>query len=161
MDSENDLINLPDGRQARLGADGRYHDVHTGRWLAASEVESLPAAGRDSKATPAAEAVALTQRQMIRDAICRAARRQGHDVDSAEQAVGKLIEVQAEIALDKDDPAKATAAARLLDKLTGLFAEAEEQEDSTQPWFVLGRELAIELLALVEEEQERRGVAQD
>lgn len=146
MHTKPDLITLPDGRQARIGADGRYHTLGSGRWLTAAEVETA-CAGPQTAASP---------RSLIAEAVSQAARNQGFAVKTVDQAVGKLIQVQAEIALDKEDPGKATAAARLLGKLTGLFDQVDTDQNKNTPWFVLGRELAIEVLALVEEEQVRR-----
>ncbi|MEN8241146.1 MAG: hypothetical protein ABFS17_04440 [Chloroflexota bacterium] len=146
MEAAKDLQVLPDGRQVRRDAQGRYRDVGTGRWLAAAEVDPVSPSG----------ALPQTPRTLIEEAVSQAVRNQGYPVETFDQAVGRLIQVQAEIALDKDDPAKATSAARLLEKLTGLFSEVDAEEDSQKPWFVLGRELAVEVLALVEEEQARR-----
>ena len=149
MDTGNTLQTLQDGRQVHRDADGRYRDVVSGRWLAAAEVEAQLAAGEGSGEV-------LTLHERMGDAVLKAALNQGHQVASVEEAIGKVVQVQAEIALDKDEPAKATAAARLLDKVTGFFESADPEEEGDEPWFVLGRELAIEVLAMVQEEQERR-----
>ena len=152
MDSGQTLQTLLDGRQVRCDANGRYRDVVSGRWLAAAEVEAGLGGGKGS-------GEALTLHDRMGDALLKAALNQGHAEESVEEAIGKVVQVQAEIALDKDEPAKATAAARLLNKVTGFFENADPEGAGDEPWFVLGRELAIEVLALVEEEQERR--AQD
>ena len=146
MDTDQNLVRLNDGRQVRRDAKGQYRDLVTGRWVSAAEVEDQLAAEEDFP----------PRRQVMEAALLQAALNQGHVVETVEEAIGKVVQVQAEIALDKDEPAKATAAARLLNKVTGFFEGADPEESAEDPWFVLGRELAVEVLALVEEEQARR-----
>ena len=76
----------------------------------------------------------------------------GYQAETVEQAWGKLIEVQAELALEKEQGSKATTAARFVGQMTGL--DESEQENRQTGHLVLGRELALEILDLLEEGEE-------
>jgi hypothetical protein len=89
-------------------------------------------------------------------ALRQGALEQGLEVDSGAEAFANVMRVQTEIALDKSDPGKATAAARLLTKTTSLITDLTK-EGGDRPWFVLGRELAEQVLALINEELDHRG----
>lgn len=90
-----------------------------------------------------------------------AAKSQGYSTESFPEVVARLIGVQTEIALNKDDPARATAAANYLSRNIRLIGEEDGEGQSAQPWFILGRELAGQVLALVEAEQARRAAGKE
>lgn len=157
-------IQLPDGRQVWRDGSGRYRDVKTGKWVSREEIENasaLPNTWLPEKdifpANPAdapGRANTETEKQ-----IMEAVRGMGREANTLEEAIGHILAVQAEIALEKDNGAKATHAARLIGQITGVLGKGAQKEDTQeedQPWFVLGRELAKQILALVEEEQSHR-----
>lgn len=119
-------IVLKDGRQVWRDVRVRYREVDTGRWISAEEAEALLDTPMSDVST-------------------------GESGPDANRVLRKrLMDVQAQIALDRDAGAKATSAARLvLNMLKEMEQEEDEQEDD-QPWFILGRELAKEVLALIE-----------
>jgi hypothetical protein len=86
----------------------------------------------------------------------QAAREHGFPVESLGEAWGKVMQVQAEIALDKNNAAKATAAAKLLAQATGIMDETEADQNEQAPWFVLGRKLAWKVLTIIQDEKSRR-----
>ena len=91
--------------------------------------------------------------------ILEAVQSTGLPAESLEEALGHLMAVQTEIALDKDNGAKATSAARLIGQVTGVLGRGAKQARSEKegpPWFVLGSELALQVLALIEKELARR-----
>ncbi|MEJ2758073.1 MAG: hypothetical protein P8046_06265, partial [Anaerolineales bacterium] len=104
----------------------RYREVRTGRWIPKAEAEALmPVSLHPSHLILAQEVEAQSLRQ-------------------------RLMEVQAEIALDRDAGAKATSAARLVLNMLKDKDQAEQTGDEDTPWFVLGRQLAKEALELIE-----------
>ena len=146
-------ITLPDGRQIWRYGNGRYRVIKTGKWIAKEEVEDALA-----QASSIDHNLTAAQKQLI-----ETVREMGREADTLDEALAQLLAVQAEIALDKDNGAKATNATRLIGQISGIWdknAQKEDaQQDDDQPWFVLGRELAQELLALVEAEQAFRAQA--
>lgn len=150
-------ITLPDGRQVWRDGRGRYRDAQTGKWVAREEIEpTLP----NILPTTAQKKTSGGLQSAAERQIIEAVRGMGREADTLEDALGQLVGVQAEIALDKDNGAKATNATRLIGQITGILGkggkQAEDAEADDQPWFVLGREHAKHLLALIEEEQARR-----
>ncbi|MBT4683249.1 MAG: hypothetical protein HOB70_09450, partial [Chloroflexi bacterium] len=63
---------------------------------------------------------------------------------------GHLVGVQAEIAMDKDNGSKATAAAKLVAQVMGTMEGSPAQDEGIEK-LVLGRELAKQVLALLKE----------
>jgi hypothetical protein len=94
-------------------------------------------------------------RALIEAAVVQAAREHGREVESPQEAFAEMIGVQAGIALDDSKPAQAIAAVRLIAKEAQLSGQ-DDSEEADQPWFVLGRQLAEQVLALIEEELARR-----
>lgn len=142
---------LIDGRVVRQTPSGRYQDKRTGKWLSKKVVLELRIAksieeNQDTRPM-------LSPRDYVFQAMQQAARKHGYPVESLEEAWGKVMQVQAEIALDKSNAAKATAAARMLAQATGIMEEPEADQDEQTPWFVLGRKLAWEMLFLIREEK--------
>jgi cell division protein FtsB len=115
-------ILLTDGREVWRDVRVRYREVRTGRWIPKAEAEALmPVSLHPSHLILAQEVEAQSLRQ-------------------------RLMEVQAEIALDRDAGAKATSAARLVLNMLKDKDQAEQTGDEDTPWFVLGRQLAKEVL---------------
>lgn len=118
-------ILLTDGREVWRDVRVRYREVKTGRWIPKDE----------------AEALLPLQEVLIRPLKAGQERNQ-----SLRQ---RLMEVQAEIALDRDAGAKATSAARLVLSMLKEMDQADQNRNEDIPWFVLGRELAKEVLELI------------
>lgn len=117
---------LKDGRQVWRDVRVRYREVDTGRWIAAEEAEALM--GTTLMSLPLEESGPAAN-QILRK---------------------RLMEVQAQIALDKESGAKATSAARLVLNMLKDMEQEEDHPGDEKPWFVLGRELAKEVLAIIE-----------
>ena len=64
------------------------------------------------------------------------------------------MDVQAQIAMDKQAGAKSTSAARLVLQMLNEMEEKARKSGQDGPWFVLGRQLAEEVLRLVEAKNE-------
>jgi hypothetical protein len=149
-----EVIVLEDKRVARRDAGGRWREVDTGRFIAKEHVsnsKSLMAGGGQGGKVGEGK-------RTLRDFVLEAVRHQGHEVETPEEAFGKLIGVQAEIALNKDHGSRATAATKLVAQATGILGESEDPAGETKKdgRRVLGRELAVALLGLIEEEKGRR-----
>lgn len=154
MGEQEDILVLEDGQEARRDAGGRWREVDTGRFVAKEQVSKnkLLMAGGEQGGKGG------EGKRTFRDFVLEAVRHQGHEVETPEEAFGKLIGVQAEIALDKDHGSRATAATKLVAQATGMLGEDEGPAGETKKderW-VLGRELAVALLGLIEEEKGRR-----
>ncbi len=148
-------VQLADGCTVWRDGGGRYRDVVSGRFVARAVVEGESAAEDDE------QPLATRAKQSARVRVMDRVQQRGHAAVSAEDAWGELVGVQAEIALDSDNGSKATAAAKLVAQATGMLDAPEdgaaegtgrEGED-----FLLGRELARQLVSLIEEERTRRG----
>jgi hypothetical protein len=149
---------LSDGRIVQQSPSGRFRDKHTGKWVSKADAESLrldPPCGLSAPGDPTAQQTA-SSRDYALEAVEQAVRQQGHEVRSSGEAWGKVIQVQAEIALDKNNASKSTAAAKLLAQATGIMDESEGDKEEQAPWFVLGRELAREMLGIIQDERSRR-----
>lgn len=119
-------ILLADGREVWRDVRVRYREVKTGRWIPKAEAEALiPAPDVSSRSIRAGQ----ERNQLLRQ---------------------RLMEVQAEIALDRDAGAKATSAARLVLNMLKEMDQKDQNGEENPPWFVLGRELAKEVLDLIE-----------
>ncbi len=154
MGEQEEVFVMEDGREARRDAGGRWREVDTGRFIAKEQVSNskLLMAGGEQ------EGKGGEGKRTFRDFVLEAVRHQGHEVETPEEAFGKLIGVQAEIALDKDHGSRATAATKLVAQATGMLGEDEGPAGETKKderW-VLGRKLAVALLGLIEEEKGRR-----
>jgi hypothetical protein len=124
-------IKLSDGREVWRYVQVQYRVVGTGRWISPGEAEALLVNSIETDSPTAIEKIDI---QNLRE---------------------KLLRVKSQIALDQEGGAKATSAARLV---LNILREMEADRDARvedRPWFVLGRELAEEVLALVREEQDR------
>ncbi len=154
MDDARAKIRLEDGREVWRDGAGRYREVGSGRWVAAQVVEAGMSDWQPEQRPRSG--LSASARAQVRQDLAQAVQQLGLDVSSPEEAYGKLIAVQAQIAMDKENGARATSAVRLIGQAAGLLEEEEEAEDADQPWFVLGRQLAKEVLGLVEAEQARR-----
>lgn len=165
-------ITLADGREIWRDNRGRYRDVNTGKWVARLEVEAQsihmeqngkltilpPNRWLPERENPQARLAAGLNAETEKG-IIDAVQRLGLTANSLEEAVGHLLAVQAEIALDKENGAKSTSAARLITQAAGILGKTsqtkpEQHEDQSQ--FVLGARLAKQILALVEAELNAR-----
>lgn len=81
-----------------------------------------------------------------------AVRQQGYEPTSIEDAWGKVILVQAEIALNPEMGSKATTAAKFLMQVSGYF----EEKDQREPEDERGQEDFQLILELIDEEKIRR-----
>jgi hypothetical protein len=145
---------LPDGRIVQQSPSGRYRDKRTGKWVSKVYVEKMRVASGWNGDQAAKQP--LSPRDYVSKAMEQAARESGYEVESMGEAWGKVMQVQAEIALDKKNAAKATAAAKMLAQATKIMDDQEGDKDDQAPWFVLGRELAWEMLFIIQEEKTRR-----
>ena len=93
-------------------------------------------------------------KKTFRQFVLQTAQEKGHQVETPEEAFGKIIAVQTEIALDPNNGAKATSAAHFIVKTTGILDDSDDQPE-TERW-VLGKKLAGELLQIIEEEKDSR-----
>jgi hypothetical protein len=149
---------LSDGRIVQQSLSGRYRDKRTGKWVSTVDAESLRLVETCALTVPEdqSEKQKLSTRDHVFQAMQQAARKHGYPVESLGEAWGKVMQVQAEIALDKDNAAKATAAAKLLAQATKIMDEHEGDKEEQPSWFVLGRELAWEMLTVIQDERCRR-----
>ena len=120
-------IVLTNGREVWRDVRVCYRDVKTGRWIPKEEVEPLMEIS-----------VRQTKPVVFTQGESRSLRK-------------RLMEVQAEIALDPEAGARATSAARLVLNMLKEIEQEEQTQNDDQPWFILGRELAREVLAQIEE----------
>ncbi len=75
---------------------------------------------------------------------------------SPEEAWGRLVAVQAEIALDPENGSKATAAARLVAEATGMLPAGESASALQTLAAELDARRAADLLAAIRRERKRR-----
>ncbi|MDH5507803.1 MAG: hypothetical protein OEZ02_11345 [Anaerolineae bacterium] len=129
-------VRLADGRQAWRDGQGRYRDANTGRWIAKDEVARVGLAAQPAAVLPdapeetaAAEGLQAAQAR-ARQHLLQAVVQEGHPAESPADAWGKLVGVQAEIALDKEMGSKATAAAKLVAAATGMLPDGRRGEDA-------------------------------
>lgn len=161
-------VKLAGGREVWRDGHGRYRDVNTGRWVArlAVEAESI-SLEQDRKQTTLPPNRWQPEKQVLQarlspglskeveKEIIAAVRRLGLPASSLDEAVGQLLAVQAEIALDKENGAKSTSAARLISQAAGILGKAapsKTEQQEGQPQFVLGARLAKQILAMAEAE---------
>jgi hypothetical protein len=134
-------VKLADGRVARRDERGRWREVETGRFVKKGEVKAGEEQG--------------TSRLATRKSMVDKVRQMGLEAKDDNEAWGQLMGVQTEIALDKENGSRATAAAKLVAQASGVMEEGQETEEKDLT-LALGRELALAVLALVEEELARR-----
>ena len=101
-------------------------------------------------------------RQRAKEHLIEAVRALGLPAASAEDAWGRLVGVQARIALDEGGGSKATAAAKLVAQATGLIG-GEDDEGDEGDWtrLIMDEEGAALLLAMVQAERKRRAETED
>ena len=122
-------IRLKDGREVWRMV--RYREVGSGRWVSANEVEKLLPEGIGEPSQFSADS------RPDPDRIRR-----------------QIVDVQAQIAMDKQAGVKSTSAARLVLQMLNEMEEKARKSGQDGPWFVLGRQLAEEVLRLVEAKNE-------
>jgi hypothetical protein len=94
--------------------------------------------------------------------LIEAVRAMGLPAASAEDAWGRLVGVQARIALDEGGGSKATAAAKLVAQATGLSdAEGEAGKEAAWSQLTMDEDGAVRLLAMVRAERKRRAETGD
>ena len=86
--------------------------------------------------------------------LLEAVRRDGFQAESLEEAWGKIVSVQAEIALDPEMGSKATTAAKFLAQVIGI--RNSPASASSRPPAEIGSQAAQLLLELIAEERQRR-----
>jgi len=124
-------VRLKDGREVWRMV--RYREVGSGRWVSAKEVDRL--LPEDVKVKPGGRSAPRPDLEQIRQ---------------------QIVDVQAQLALDKDAGAKSTSAARLVLKMLSELEDKDRKSGPDAPWFVLGRQLAEQVLRLVEAENEEK-----
>lgn len=124
-------IRLKDGREVWRMV--RYREVGSGRWVSANEVEGLLPEGIGEPAQFSADS--------------------SPDPDQIRQ---QIVDVQTQIALNKQAGAKSTTAARLVFQMLSEMEDKARKSGQDAPWFVLGRQLAEQVLRLVEAENEEK-----
>ncbi len=122
MYDEQAKIRLRDGREVWRKVYVRYRDVKTGLFVSAEEVEAL-------KHTPV-EKFPLLDRKHLREQIAA---------------------VHSEAAIKPDGGFQSVQAAKLVLGLLKSIDQDERSEQEDQPWFVLGRDLAVQLLEIMED----------
>lgn len=125
-----------------------YRDPKTGRFIARKDIGQYLKIKEERSKKEKQKA----PNSPLGEKIVEAVREQGIEVNTIEEVWAKLIGIQAEIALDKTNGAKATAAAKLVAQVMGTMDGDSPKEDGTD-MLVLGRELAKEILALIEKEK--------
>jgi hypothetical protein len=125
-------IRLMDGREVWRKVKVEYREVGTGRWVSAGDVDSLLLPEWSETDAPLGKPKA--------------------EIGKIRQ---QIVDVQSRIALDREVGAGSTSAARLVLKTLNEMENSHLAEGQTKPWFVLGRQLAVQILKLIEEEQER------
>ena len=86
--------------------------------------------------------------------VLEAVRRAGYEANTLEDAWGKIVRVQAEIALDPAMGSKATTAAKFLAQALGIASPELAASGSAPP--EIGSQAAQNLLALIAAEKKRR-----
>lgn len=124
-------ITLKDGREVWRMV--RYREVGSGRWVSANEVEGLLPEGIGEPAQFSADS--------------------SPDPDQIRQ---QIVDVQTQIALNKQAGAKSTTAARLVFQMLSEMEDKARKSGQDVPWFVLGRQLAEQVLRLVEAQNEEK-----
>lgn len=120
MYDEQAKIKLRDGRQVWRKVYVRYRDVETGVYVSAEEVEALMVAP--------VEKFPLLDRKHLREQIAA---------------------VHSEAATKPDGGSQSVQAAKLVLGVLKSIDQDERSEQEDQPWFVLGRDLAIQLLEIM------------
>lgn len=166
-EEKNDLkarLTLGDGREAWRDGEGQFIDVESGAAVSAGEVEQTVqegprrASGEAKAASDEAKAASDDARSASRRHLLAAVRRQRGEVDGLYDAWGYVVGALTQIALDGDG-AKATAAAKFVAQAAGMMEEEEEEPVGPDSKTVLGRELALGVLALGEKgRQDGEGV---
>lgn len=128
-------LQLSDGRKVERTVRGRWREVGSGRFVSKEEVDQIGGEGERQKALLAE--------------LMAAVNRAGYEIRSPEEAWGVILGVQAEIALDKGGGSKATAAAKFLRETISPDEEDGERDEA----LVLGKELALVVLELIEDER--------
>ena len=126
MDDARAKIRLSDGREVWRQVKVEYREVDTGRWVSSEEVEKLCPASWNLDTS-----------------------KLSGKIIQPDQLRQQIVDVQAQIALDSQGGAKSTSAARLVLKALDEM-QAEDQGEQSMPWFILGRNLAEEILLLLE-----------
>jgi len=127
IDDARAKITLPDGREVWRQIKVYYREVDSGRWISTQLVEGLIRAG-ETRILAASN-------------------------DDLEHIRDRIVEVQSQIALDKESGARSTSAARLVLKALHEMQANALDKGQDPPWFVLGRQLAEHILQMVEEVQ--------
>ena len=120
MYDEQAKIRLRDGREVWRRVYVRYRDVKTGVYVSAEEVEAL-------KITPV-EKFPLLDRKHLQEQIAA---------------------VHSEAAIKPEGGSQSIQAAKLVLGVLKSIDQDERSEQENQPWFVLGRELAVQLLEIM------------
>ncbi|MBT3239383.1 MAG: hypothetical protein HON98_02645 [Chloroflexi bacterium] len=121
-----------------------YRDAKTGRFIAKKDIDNYQVE-RNKRSLSLS-----TQQHPIQKKIIQVVQQQGLDARTLEEVWGHLVGVQAEIAMDKDNGSKATAAAKLVAQVMGTMEGSPAQDEGIEK-LVLGRELAKQVLALLKE----------
>lgn len=150
------LVTLGDGRKAWRDGRGRFREATSGRFIKMTgndsdnlRTEKKGTAGSKTKQHVGAKAQAKAH-------LLQAVRALGLTAENAEDAWGRLVGVQARIALDQESGARATAAAKLVAQATGLIDEGEGGKPGEGVQIEMNEDDARELLRLIREEKKRR-----
>ena len=120
MYDEQAKIKLKDGRQVWRKVYVRYRDVETGVYVSAEEVEALMVAP--------IEKFPLLDRKHLQEQIAA---------------------VHSEAAVKPEGGSQSIQAAKLVLGVLKSIDQDERGEQEDQPWFVLGRDLAVQLLEMM------------
>lgn len=145
------LVTLADGRKAWRDGQGRFRDAASGQFIKVED-GGQNALGREGKRS----GQPVGARARAKAHLLQAVRALGLSAESAEDAWGRLVGVQAKIALDEESGARATAAAKLVAQATGLIEEKQNEGEGAALHIEMSEESARALLHLIEEEKSRR-----
>ena len=147
---------LPNGRRVRREKSGRYRDAASGKWLSREVVEGEALMEGEGDAPAAVE---RSKRHLL-----ESVQTGGYEAETPEDAWGRLIGVQAEIALDKEQGSKATAAAKLVAQATGMLPDgrgAGEVPALEGMRLEMGKGLVVQILEMIEKRREAAQEGED
>lgn len=142
-------ITLEDGRRLWRDEDGRLRDGR-GRWVKPPAKDIVPADKAVQEDAEEEESLTLAAQQAARRHMLQAVQQLGYPAQDPADAWGRLVGVQAEIAMDGQGGTKATSAAKFVAQATGLLDEEEDdggQMDGLQ--LNIGAEAAQRLLDIL------------
>lgn len=141
-------ITLEDGRTVWRDGNGRLRDAR-GRWVKGKSNALVMSEVREVDEGTEEESAALAAQLAARRHMLQTVRQLGYPAQDPADAWGKLIGVQAEIAMDGQGGTKATSAAKFVAQATGLLDEEEDSQQMDGLQLNIGPEVAQRLLDIL------------